>query len=283
MRPIGKQSPGIFKQIKTDASATAKDWGRVHRWWFQRLREIGASVTARDVLVVIASYADSKTGEAYPAITTIAKELGISERAVKGAVAELKGAGILKTMARNKRLRESNLYELSIFGTPFQVKGVLPLDNTRSSEVKASPGNADQVKLEGRLGEAGDVKQGQRLSANSASNRPENLIEPIAREHAPAGDREKEADRNRYERDLLRLMDVLIRAISSNGTGNANGQAKVTSKTEAVRLLVMFPSPLDRDRLLTHLESAFADPDPKRSVTARIAQACGMVEKGIAA
>jgi hypothetical protein len=76
---------------------------------------------ARDVLDVLASYADKYTGEAYPAIATMAAILGVTEHAVKMAVRELKGAGIVAVTVRNRRKGESNLYHLAIFGSPFYV------------------------------------------------------------------------------------------------------------------------------------------------------------------
>jgi hypothetical protein len=71
-------------------------------------------VLARDVLVVISSYADKATGEAWPSIRTIAATLYVGEHAVKKAIRELVGVGIVKTFRRNRRLGESNLYRLAL-------------------------------------------------------------------------------------------------------------------------------------------------------------------------
>ena len=102
-------------------TAGRDSFGRVRVWWIQRLRENGASLMARDVLVVISSFADKKTGQSWPAIETIASTLSVSEKAVKAGIAELRELGILRSCARNKRLGQSNLYCLAIDGEPFQV------------------------------------------------------------------------------------------------------------------------------------------------------------------
>ena len=96
--------------------------GRVPVWWFQRLREFGSGVLARDVLIVLAAHASKKTDTAYPKIETIADVLRVKPHAVKMAIAELKPTGIIKVTARNRRKRESNLYELS-YERPFPVAG----------------------------------------------------------------------------------------------------------------------------------------------------------------
>jgi DNA-binding Lrp family transcriptional regulator len=67
---------------------------------------------ARDVLVVIASYADRKTGKAWPSVEVIAEALGVSRRAVIQAIGELEKNGILKITRRNRRKKETNLYRL---------------------------------------------------------------------------------------------------------------------------------------------------------------------------
>jgi biotin operon repressor len=101
--------------------AHASSWGRVYVWWIRALRKSGAGVTARDVLALLASYADKKTGRAWPSLETIAATLGIGKRSTLRAIGELKAAGILLSIPRNRRAGEANLYRLAVHGLPFQV------------------------------------------------------------------------------------------------------------------------------------------------------------------
>jgi DNA-binding transcriptional ArsR family regulator len=87
-------------------------FGRLPLWWIVALRAGRAGVMARDVLVVIASYADRKTGKAWPSVEVIAEALGVSRRAVIQAIGELEKNGILKITRRNRRKKETNLYRL---------------------------------------------------------------------------------------------------------------------------------------------------------------------------
>jgi hypothetical protein len=124
-------------------------FGRKYLWWTQRLRARGAGVLARDVLDVLASYADKYTGEAYPSIATIAEILGVTEHAVKMAVRELKSAGIVAVTVRNRRKGESNLYHLAIFGSPFYVteSATYKRDYQVSDPVTCSSGEDDAIRL----------------------------------------------------------------------------------------------------------------------------------------
>jgi hypothetical protein len=94
-------------------NAHASAFARIPLWWILTLRACGAPPATRDVLVVIASYADKKTGEAWPSVSTIAATLGIQKNAVLVAIRELKAAGILTSTPRNRRSRETNLYRLA--------------------------------------------------------------------------------------------------------------------------------------------------------------------------
>jgi Mn-dependent DtxR family transcriptional regulator len=125
-------------------------WGRFPIWWTQRLREAGAGIMARDVLVILAAHASGETREAYPSIATIAKMLGVGERAVKRALAELITSGIVKRTIRNRRAGESNIYKLATT-EPFQVTSPGPLGE------RADPLMAD------RLGERFDPVLGERI------------------------------------------------------------------------------------------------------------------------
>lgn len=86
-----------------------KAWGKCPLWWAVRLK--GTGELAFRVLIVIASYADTKTGEAFPSVATIAAHCRVTERRVKSALKILKAAGVLKS---TQRARQSNLYQLTL-------------------------------------------------------------------------------------------------------------------------------------------------------------------------
>jgi biotin operon repressor len=113
--------------------AHAKAYGRVPLWWIVSLRASGAGIMARDVLVVIASYAEKKTGQAWPAVETIAETLGVSRRAIQRAIAELGDVGILRITRRNRRKRETNVYRL-VWKSPHQVNESVTYNEAVSGE-----------------------------------------------------------------------------------------------------------------------------------------------------
>jgi hypothetical protein len=176
-----------------------KGFGRVHLWWFQALRDADAGVMARDVLVVISSYADRRTGQAYPSIATIAELLGVGQRAVKAAIRELKMIGLLESTRRSRRSGQSNLYHLAVNGHPFQVSDsdtykdhhqVHSADTyTGDNQVSKADTYSDQVPdsdtYKATLGVQGDPDQvhtsrhfqGRDLCSNAASNLP---VEPTS-------------------------------------------------------------------------------------------------------
>jgi hypothetical protein len=80
-------------------------WGRVPAWWAIRLGGVG-ELGCR-VLLVIAAYTNTETGQAWPTVQTISTHLSVSERRVKAALQTLKSAGLLDW---NSRVRASNLY-----------------------------------------------------------------------------------------------------------------------------------------------------------------------------
>jgi hypothetical protein len=104
-----------------DAGLHYDAFGRMRAWWIIHLRERRASVMARDVLAIIACFADKKTGRAWPTVETIASVLDVSPKAVKAATRELRELGLILVVRRNRRARESNLYFLAVDGAPFQV------------------------------------------------------------------------------------------------------------------------------------------------------------------
>ncbi|MGC8485227.1 MAG: helix-turn-helix domain-containing protein, partial [Candidatus Baltobacteraceae bacterium] len=113
-KTIVKGGPVYTARIRGD-DARARDakerraFGKVPLWWVVRLGGVGE--LACRVLSVIASYADAKSGEAFPSVATIAAHLRVSERRVKTALAVLKAAGLLEA---TRRPRKSNLYRLAL-------------------------------------------------------------------------------------------------------------------------------------------------------------------------
>jgi biotin operon repressor len=106
--------------VNSSIEAHATAYGRIPLWWIVTLRKSGAGIMARDVLAVLASYAERKTGKAWPSQETICATLGVSSRAVKKAIAELAGCGIVRVTRRNRRKGESNVYRL-LWHPPNQV------------------------------------------------------------------------------------------------------------------------------------------------------------------
>lgn len=201
LRKISSLTSGVVKP-----QSPSEDWGRVHLWWFRRLRQRGASVTARDVLVAIASHANKTTGEAYPTIETLAGEVGISERSVRSAIREIKDAGIVTVTARNRRLRESNLYHLAIFGVPFSGETLVPVIGDSLGEDAFPVNDSDQGNQDARSGE---VKRGYQRQAPCVNphEEPLNRIEPVARVCAREGTEEIKDD------EMTILLDALLESV----------------------------------------------------------------------
>ena len=107
-------------------------FGRIPLWWIVALRDAGAGIMARDVLIVIASYADKSTGLAWPSVESISEDLGVSRRAIVKAIRELEENGIIKIARRNRRKRESNLYRL-FWHTSVQVNEAFTYNEGKAS------------------------------------------------------------------------------------------------------------------------------------------------------
>jgi NrS-1 polymerase HBD domain/Helix-turn-helix domain len=86
-----------------------KAFARIPVWVFVKLG--GAGELACRVYGIIASYANVKTGEAWPSVGTIAAHLRVSERRVKLALATLKAAELVTS---TRRPRQSSLYRLAL-------------------------------------------------------------------------------------------------------------------------------------------------------------------------
>jgi hypothetical protein len=93
---------------------------------FQAMTEVrsvkGISSTARLVLFTLAQYAGAD-GVCHPSQATVAEDAGLSERSVRGAIAELRAAGVLETDRRCRRngSRTSDQITLKYF-TPREAK-----------------------------------------------------------------------------------------------------------------------------------------------------------------
>ena len=267
-------------------------WGRVPGWWFQRLRETGAGVLARDVLVVLAQHAGKPKGQypglAWPSIDAIARTLGASPRKIQGAIAQLKAAGVLIVWRRNRRKGESNVYKLAIDGEPFQVTDSVTKSLEELGDQNGHLNNADSERLGDQIGSDYLTDSGQNQfpgpCSNACGNRPiEPTKEPTVlttfvppdalRAPAEPKSNKKETD----ERDFERI-------IGAFGVPALNGSRKMLER-EARRLLALCPSSEQRDRLIGFLEDAF-DPfvsDPEQNVTQKIASAYGQSCKPVEA
>ena len=91
------------------AEKERESWAKFPLWWVVRLQ--GAGELVFRVLSVIASYANTRTGEAFPSVATIAAHCRVSDRRVQKATSKLKELGIL---AITLRPRASNLYRLAL-------------------------------------------------------------------------------------------------------------------------------------------------------------------------
>ncbi|HVR46898.1 MAG TPA: helix-turn-helix domain-containing protein [Candidatus Binatia bacterium] len=83
-------------------------WARFPLWWVGALQ--GTGELAFRAVCVIASYADAKTGEAYPSVATLAAHCQVKERTMKAALKKVRAIGILTSI---KRPGTSNLYRLA--------------------------------------------------------------------------------------------------------------------------------------------------------------------------
>jgi putative DNA primase/helicase len=102
-RAIGKGGPVFRVDANAELGRKAHErtaWGKMPAWWFVALRGKGESPI--NVLGMIASYADAKTGGgAFPSQERIAAHLGYDVTRVKRALRTLRGLNIIKTKTRN--------------------------------------------------------------------------------------------------------------------------------------------------------------------------------------
>ena len=76
---------------------------------YERIRAVralrGLSVVQKAVLFVLVSYADNRTGGAWPSVATLSLEAGCSERAVQYSLAELVKLGHIEAWERPRQTR----------------------------------------------------------------------------------------------------------------------------------------------------------------------------------
>jgi hypothetical protein len=87
-------------------SANAKTYGPLVLWarWVKAGILTRLTPSARNVAMVLASYANKKTGEAFPAAsTTIPSLTGHSKTTVFGALAKLKKEGVIRPVGTKRR------------------------------------------------------------------------------------------------------------------------------------------------------------------------------------
>lgn len=91
--------------------------------------------TANHVLLYLATRADPDTGQAWPAVGTIARETGRGERTVREALRVLEAKGLIETAEQGGGRRKATTYVLCVTGKPANGAGYP--DETR----RTSPGN----------------------------------------------------------------------------------------------------------------------------------------------
>jgi hypothetical protein len=247
-------------------------WGRVPVWWAQRLREKRAGVVARDILIVLAAHAGKPKGDhpgqAWPSIEQIAKTLSISTRYVKKGIEELRVAGIVRTTPRNRRKRESNLYELAIDGEPFQVNESFTQNESDSGEPIVQVIRAESE----RLGEQIEPDQVNTLSKNQFPDRCSKASENLSREptmkpsvltsfarpdslRSPGHPKKDDNDDEDHDQ---RDLEKLTRLLTTIANGNEE-LGKQEASSEAKRLLSRWTRGYERERLAGHLSHAIGD------------------------
>ena len=94
------------------SEAHNKNWfAKVH---MQVIRDRDLSNGDKLVYCDLAGYANSKTGECYPSMQTIANDLSMSDRTVKRAIKTLVNKGYIRKVRKGQGRRKTNLYFLPL-------------------------------------------------------------------------------------------------------------------------------------------------------------------------
>lgn len=126
---------------------TAGDFGIVPNK--NKLKGLLASV--QSVYMWICFHSDSKTGECWPSIKTVAKEAGVTDRTVTKALKKLEEVGILE---RNRRYKDNveitSIYKVVCMGVvnSFHDGGEIDSYRTITTELKPKNNNIYNVDLE---------------------------------------------------------------------------------------------------------------------------------------
>lgn len=163
---------------------------RVDHWIVELLPVIGA--TAFAVYAVLAKYASQETAQCYPSRKTIAREAGVSERSVDGALATLREHKAISAARRSvgqTAMRTSNLYTL--LDRPREVGQNLQGDaqNLRTLSAESAGGVGQNLRLGGaesaqELEPKNNNHKEQEQSQQHAPNPP--AAKPSAKNPAPA-------------------------------------------------------------------------------------------------
>lgn len=141
------------------------------------------------VYVVLAQHANRKTGECFPKVASIAEAAGLSDRAVKTAIADLTDEGLVTT----KRRKRFNVYTLVRSEADFTSQPSQEVKH--ASHHKQSRSEADGARSEARF--PGKVKHASHHIENPPSNPPAGTL------HV-ASLRDAEADREKIIRAFLK-------------------------------------------------------------------------------
>jgi len=123
-------------------------WGKCARWWPAVLRDADARSAALSVAIVLATYADNDTGEAWPAEATIGKDARLSVRQVRRAIAELIRCGIV---TQRRRRRSSAVYTV-LFERPLDDRSCASQDRTQGDRSSDQERTSDDLSKPSKSG-----------------------------------------------------------------------------------------------------------------------------------
>ncbi len=103
------------KESKRPVHCKNEPFGCLPRSWQRRIKRLGGGFLELQVIHVLASYTDARTGRCFPTIETLAEDCDVSIRSVQMALRFLESekVGIIKTVKRGGRGRGTE-YELLV-------------------------------------------------------------------------------------------------------------------------------------------------------------------------
>ena len=101
---------------KRTPSGTSKSTGFGVFGFQKAVREAPLSAKAKSAAMMLSTYADDKSGLAWPSVATLVKSTSLSRATVQWALAELRKEGFLVSQARGNKMggRGTNLQHLAI-------------------------------------------------------------------------------------------------------------------------------------------------------------------------